>query len=72
MLYNRQDIYVGQSYEQYGEYNEPEMAALRQLYSPGDHVFDIGANIGAHTAPLVMHVGPAGKVYAIEPQRLVY
>lgn len=72
MLYNRQDIYVGQSYEQYGEYNEPEMAALRQLCSPGDHVFDIGANIGAHTAPLAMHVGPAGKVYAIEPQRLVY
>ena len=72
MLYNLNDIYVGQSYHQYGEYNEPEMAALRQLCAPGDHVFDIGANIGAHTMPLAQHVGPSGVVYAIEPQRIVY
>ncbi|MGE0151210.1 MAG: FkbM family methyltransferase [Reyranellaceae bacterium] len=71
-LYNTNDVYVGQAFHQYGEYNEAEMVALRQLCGRGDHVFDIGANMGAHTVPMAQHVGPQGRVYAIEPQRIVY
>ena len=34
---------------------------------PGSLVIDIGANIGAHCLPMARHVGPAGRVIAIEP-----
>jgi FkbM family methyltransferase len=34
---------------------------------PGDHVIDIGANIGAFTVLAASKVGPAGRVYAFEP-----
>jgi FkbM family methyltransferase len=33
----------------------------------GDVVFDIGANIGAHTLHFARLVGPAGRVFAFEP-----
>ncbi len=40
---------------------------LQKLVKPGDIVFDIGANIGAHTLGLAQSVGPSGRVYAFEP-----
>jgi len=47
---------------------EPGTAnALQKLVKPGDIVFDIGANIGAHTLGLAQRVGPSGRVYAFEP-----
>jgi FkbM family methyltransferase len=47
---------------------EPSTAAtLQKLVSPGDVVFDIGANIGAHTLGLTRSVGPTGRVFAFEP-----
>jgi FkbM family methyltransferase len=42
------------------------------LIAPGDVVFDIGANIGAHTLQLAKRVGPAGRVYAFEPTQYAY
>ena len=39
---------------------------------PGDVVVEAGANIGVHTLPLAKRVGPGGRVYAFEPQRLVF
>lgn len=47
-----------------------EPATLREyekLIKAGDTVFDIGANIGAHTLPLARLVGPSGSVAAFEP-----
>jgi FkbM family methyltransferase len=38
-----------------------------RLVKAGDTVFDIGANIGAHTLPLARLVGPHGTVAAFEP-----
>ena len=38
-----------------------------RLIKPGDTVFDIGANIGAHTLPIARLVGPEGTVAAFEP-----
>jgi FkbM family methyltransferase len=40
---------------------------LAGLIKQGDVVFDIGANIGAHTLGMAKSVGPNGKVFAIEP-----
>jgi FkbM family methyltransferase len=39
---------------------------------PGQSVFDIGANIGAHTIAFAAIVGPLGHVTAFEPQRVIF
>jgi FkbM family methyltransferase len=40
---------------------------LEKLVKPDHVVFDIGANVGAHTLSLARSAGPSGKVYAFEP-----
>ncbi len=72
MLYNVHDIYVGRSFDLYGEFSEGEVSAFRQLIRPGSVVVDVGANIGAHTLPFARIVGGGGAVVAIEPQRLAF
>jgi len=71
-IYNRNDIYVGQAIEKYGEYCALEIQILTQLCAPGDFVFEVGANIGAHTVEIARHVGRRGRVLAFEPQRLAF
>ena len=44
-----------------------EEATARRCVRPGDGVLDIGANIGLYTTLLSRLVGPAGKVWAFEP-----
>lgn len=47
-----------------------EIRTLRRyasLIREGDIVFDVGANIGAHTIPLAALVGARGRVVAFEP-----
>jgi FkbM family methyltransferase len=72
MMYLRQDIYVGRSFAEYGEYSEGEVDVFRQCLRPGDVALDIGANFGSHTIPLAQFVGPGGAVYAFEPQRILF
>ena len=50
-----------------GAFERSTVATLRKLVNPGDVVFDIGANIGAHTLGLAQSVGTSGRVFAIEP-----
>ena len=45
---------------------------FRHLPQPGDTVFDGGAHAGASAYFLAQLVGPAGKVYAFEPDDLSY
>ena len=72
MLYNVNDTYVGRSLDIYGEYSEGEVEVFRQIVRPGDVVVEVGANIGAHTVFLAKHVGPLGRVFAFEPQRILF
>ena len=71
-MYNRNDTFVGKSLDLYGEWGEAELHILRPTIQPRSIVLDIGANIGSHTIPFARWVGPSGRVYAYEPQRLAF
>lgn len=72
MLFNRHDMYIGRSLQLYGEFSQGECEVFRQIVRPGNTVVEVGANIGAHTVPLAQWSGPAGRVIAFEPQRIVF
>jgi FkbM family methyltransferase len=46
------------------------IAWLRDTLTPGDVVYDIGANIGCYSLVAARLVGPTGHVYAFEPHLL--
>lgn len=71
LLYNKNDIYIGKSIEKYGEFSHLEAILFEQICKDGDIVFEVGANIGAHTVNLSKLVGK-GVVFAFEPQRMVF
>lgn len=50
-----------------GNYELGEVAFARSCISAGDHVIDIGANIGYFSVLMASWVGPAGSVAAFEP-----
>jgi FkbM family methyltransferase len=72
MLFNRHDLYVGRSLDQYGEYSEAESDLFEQVVRPGSVVVEAGAYIGVHTLLLSQRAGDQGWVYAFEPQRTIY
>jgi FkbM family methyltransferase len=71
-LINRNDVYIGRALQIYGENCGAEGAFLKALIKPGDHVIEVGSNIGSLTIGLAKAVGPSGKVYAFEPQPACY
>jgi len=72
LIYNRFDTHVGRSIELYGEFAEREICVFDQTVSAGMVVLDIGAQIGSQTLFLARKVGPAGRVLAFEPRRLMF
>jgi FkbM family methyltransferase len=72
VLYNMRDTFVGRSFDRYGEFSELECQTFARLIKPGQTVFDVGANIGAHTLAFARLVGAKGLVAAFEPQRDVF
>ncbi len=72
VIANRHDMYVGASLIHYGELSHLEFVIFEQLVPVGSNVIEVGANYGAHTVSLAKLVGPAGKIIAFEPQRMVY
>lgn len=51
----------------YGCHEIAEARFVRRLLRPGDHVLDIGANVGFFTLLAARIVGPGGRVIALEP-----
>jgi FkbM family methyltransferase len=49
--------------------DKQERDFMQKIIQPGDTVVDIGANIGFYTVYFSDLAGPAGKVYAFEPDR---
>jgi FkbM family methyltransferase len=72
MIYNRNDIYIGRSLQVYGEFSEGECDLFRQFVQPGWTIVEMGSNIGSHTVPLAKWIGAKGRLYAFEPQRIVF
>ena len=72
VCYDKQDTVIGKSIEIYGEWASEELTLLQNWIKPGDTVIDVGANIGVHTLRFAQLVGKMGRVFAFEPQRLVY
>jgi FkbM family methyltransferase len=72
MIVNRHDMYIGPTIKATGHWCPAEVEAMAALIRPGATVFDVGANFGFHTLAFSRFVGPAGKVFAFEPQRLVW
>ncbi|KAF0116171.1 MAG: putative SAM-dependent methyltransferase [Rhodobacteraceae bacterium] len=66
------DTVISRSLRIYGEFAGDEVDSILSLVRPGDHVLDLGANIGVHTLALARTVGPAGQVTAVEPQRFCF
>jgi FkbM family methyltransferase len=71
-LYNKNDRYIGKSIEIYGEFSELELSLFEQVCKPNTSLIEVGANIGTHTMALSKLVGEHGRVYAFEPQRIVF
>lgn len=46
--------------------------ALREFLRPGDVAIDIGGHYGDTAVPMAAAVGPAGKVFALEPNPYVF
>ena len=62
----REDLYLGRSLREYGEWAKKELDFLSALVRPGSVIIDAGAFIGTHTLAFSKFTGPEGKVYSFE------
>ena len=72
MMFFANDTHIGRSLDLYGELSEPEIELFGQYLRPGMVAVDAGANIGTHTVCFARAVGPTGRVFAFEPQRVLH
>jgi FkbM family methyltransferase len=49
-----------------------QVGALRAFLRPGDVAIDVGAHTGDSALPMALAVGPAGTVFALEPNPYVF
>jgi FkbM family methyltransferase len=66
------DSVISRSLRVYGEFAGDEVDSILSLVRVGDHVLDLGANIGFHTLALARTVGPTGHVISVEPQHYCF
>jgi FkbM family methyltransferase len=71
-LYPTNDTYVGKCIAEYGEWEADLVKKCLTFLPQGAVVVEVGSNIGTHTVPIARHIGETGKIYAIEPQRLIF
>jgi FkbM family methyltransferase len=63
----RRDNMIERTLIEQGRWEFPVHLRILALLVPGDTFVDVGANIGAHSCAAAHHVGPNGRVIAIEP-----
>jgi FkbM family methyltransferase len=68
----RGDAVIGRSLRLYGEFAGDEVDSILAFLRPGDHVLDLGANIGVHSLAFARTVGPSGRVISVEPQQYCF
>ena len=66
MVFNKNDMYIGRSIKEYGEWSQAEIDLCTQILTPTDFVIEVGSNIGSHTLALSKKVDK-GAVFAFEP-----
>ncbi len=71
MIYNKNDIFIGKSIKEYGEWSQEEINLCKQALTPDDVVIEVGSNIGSHTLALSKFV-TKGAVFAFEPQKIIF
>ena len=71
-LANPNDTYIGRALIEYGEFSELESQILLQLLPAGGTAVEVGANVGAHTVALARKAGAGGRIYAFEPQPVIF
>lgn len=72
MAFLTADDTIGRALDLYGEFAESENRLMAALLRPGDTAVDVGCNVGTVSLALAARVGPAGRVLALDPQRLVF
>lgn len=72
LLFNSFDNIIGKSIDLYGEWCEEELKLLGKYINEGDVILDVGANIGTHTVFFAKKVKEKGRIYAFEPQRILF
>lgn len=71
-LVHSRDVGISQVIRTTGVWSPHDVKLFRSLIRPGDHVIDVGANLGHHTVAFSAMAGPAGRVLAIEPQTVMF
>ncbi|PZP57485.1 MAG: hypothetical protein DI586_00170 [Micavibrio aeruginosavorus] len=69
---NRNDEYIGRSLISGGSWCDHEIGFMKSLLDFGDTVVELGSNIGSHTLPIAKIIGASGRLYAMEPQRILF
>jgi len=67
ILADKYDRYLSLWLRRFGLAEAEECKLISQLCRPGMSVVDVGANLGFYSLLLARHVGPAGRVWAFEP-----
>lgn len=70
--YPKNDQIIGLSLREYGEWAQGELDLLFDFIAPGDTVIDIGAFVGTHVLAFAQKVGDKGKVFAFEPNPVIF
>ena len=77
-IVNKNDTGIGEALRKNGIYLENELKLLQICFqaiiknNQQVHYIDIGSNIGTHVVYLADKVGESGKIFAFEPQRIIF
>jgi FkbM family methyltransferase len=63
---------LGKTLIEKGDFEPHFYQLAKNIVATGDTCIDCGANLGYHTVRMAKLVGPTGKVFSFEPQRIIH